>query len=1473
MASRFYGNIVRGIIGALLWVPAFSARAVDGTIPNLTYTQAELFKQISPKLSSLHLNQPTVYNGYLILAGNGVHEIWDIANPYAPVKRKTITSPFAAGEAESHQVTYSRTTNGTCYMATISGKGLDIWNVTVTTNPVLVTAMQLPNINYGDVAGAIWGMAWQGKYIYAGATVHGLYVIDVSDITQPVHIKTLSQSGLGGVSAGPLFALGNLLVVTTPKDTAGIATVDISNPTDPKLLDSVTGGAHSYIGGFYGGNAFLITPLRTYDVTTDPGNIQLLAQSTVPASEYVSFADNFLFLGGLRGGTEGVYKYSITNPASPTLIGRFVGRNSAWDDQFSCPIGNLIAVADDQLVNNQFVGGLLAVHDVNPDTKPPTVMKVFPADSANQQPLLTRIAVSLSEWPEFATVNSSTFIVRPVGGQPVPGSWSCTYTLLNFTPTEPLLPNTTYEIVLPSGGIRDLVGNAIATQFVSMFQTASGVVGFPGDLLVAPVPPTPLGTSTTFSLAFSAAPGMAFSWDFGDGVTNNGATVQHTYAAPGRYAVTLRGTQSNALYEAEHATLSGGVLVQTEHSGYTGTGYADFPGTTGANVYIRWNVNLLASNTVNLSFRFANGGDADRPLHMIINGGAVSNVSFPVTAEWYNYGTVTRTNISLLAGTNTIMLRATAGSVGANIDSMTVIFPNAGSATRSFSHIVHRPLSSPKPAHSQPLALDVNQARLWVVNPDNDTVSSINTETLTKLGEFPVGDQPESVALAPDGSVWVANHGSATISVLNSNGNTIATVPLPRASLPYGIVFAPNGSNAYVALQALGRVVKIHTATRAITASLDLPLDTNGIRPQIRSVAISGDGASLYVSRFISPDHRGEIFEVNPNTMTLVRTIGLANDPGPDTPAGSRGIPNYLTAMAINPDGTRLWIPSKKDNIERGVLRDGNNLTHDMTVRAISSSILLSSGTELPGERIDFDNRDRAHGICFSTLGDIAFVTMPGNNHVQAINTYTGQEMTQMQTEKTPTGVLYDAARNRLYVLNFLSRNLSVFNVENLINAIDNVTPQIGSPIPLIAVEALAANVLKGKELFYDAGSTRLNQEGYMSCASCHLDGSQDGRIWDFTGSGEGLRNTIDLRGRAGMAHGRLHWSANFDEVQDFEGQIRSLGEGIGLMSNSNFYQGTRAHPLGLMKQGLSPDLDALAEYVVSLNRVPDSPHRNPDGTLTASAIAGREVFNQMSCFACHGGTHFTDSGIGGFHNIGTIKPSSGNRLGAELAGIDTPTLRGVWATAPYLHDGSAPTLRDVFTSANPTSVHGVVTGLSTTEISQLIAYLNQIDQDEPDADPATHADLPLFANFISNYDLPPGMDNPMDDPDEDGIPNVMEYAEGGSNPAVPNGTSSIRTMAEVAPGSESGLKTFHFSYLRRAGGYWQNGKYRVGDLIYLPEASYDLSAWNLPLVLIDNPSGLPAHPAGYEWVTYLMVQPPEADEIGFGRVNAIFQP
>src|SRR5690606_7944966 len=91
-----------------------------------------------------------------------------------------------------------------------------------------------------------------------------------------------------------------------------------------------------------------------------------------------------------------------------------------------------------------------------------------------------------------------------------------------------------------------------------------------------------------------------------------------------------------------------------------------------------------------------------------------------------------------------------------------------------------------------------------------------------------------------------------------------------------------------------------------------------------------------------------------------------------------------------------------------------------------------------------------------------------------------------------------------------------------------------------------------------------------------------------------------------------------------------------------------------------------------------------------------------------------SDSERGLLHDVGTITPSSGTRAGEPLFGLDTPTLRGAWETPPYLHDGSASTLRDVLTTSNPDGMHGYVSALLPEQVDQLVAYLLQIDGETP---------------------------------------------------------------------------------------------------------------------------------------------------------------
>jgi hypothetical protein len=186
-----------------------------------------------------------------------------------------------------------------------------------------------------------------------------------------------------------------------------------------------------------------------------------------------------------------------------------------------------------------------------------------------------------------------------------------------------------------------------------------------------------------------------------------------------------------------------------------------------------------------------------------------------------------------------------------------------------------------------------------------------------------------------------------------------------------------------------------------------------------------------------------------------------------------------------------------------------------------------------------------------------------------------------------------------------------------------------------------------------------------------------------------------------------MHWSGNFDEVQDFENQLRGLNGGTGLMDNSSYFSGSHANPLGDPTAGLSDDLDALAAYVSSLSSFDPSPYFKQ--SLSQEAQAGKDIFVATGCAACHSGSIFTDSPKNVLHAIGTQKSSSGKRLGKDLTGLDTPTLIDVWSSAPYLHDGSAATLQDAI------KAHQGI-NLGDQDLNKVASYLLELNKTEEQA-------------------------------------------------------------------------------------------------------------------------------------------------------------
>jgi large repetitive protein len=640
---------------------------------------------------------------------------------------------------------------------------------------------------------------------------------------------------------------------------------------------------------------------------------------------------------------------------------------------------------------------------------------------------------------------------------------------------------------------------------------------------------------------------------------------------------------------------------------------------------------------------------------------------------------------------------------------------DGSASSRTFYQAVTTAALPGRASASSGLALEPRgaaSARLWVVNQDNASVSVFDTGTSQKLKEIAVGAQPRTVAVAADGQIWVVNKGAASISILSPSTLAVSnTVSLPRGSQPYGLVFGTH-DDAFVALEATGTVLKLSN-TGAVVGTLAV-----GANP--RHLAMSALGDRLLVARFITSPQVGEatvsvpvtvngapqgaeVLVLDPGNLSVQRVVTLKHSELPDTTISGRGVPNYLGAPAISPDGASAWVPSKQDNIARGGLRSGQNLDFQNTLRAISSRIDLATLSEDYPARVDHDNSGLASAAVYHPNGAYLFVALETSRQLAVLDAVGKRELFRVEAGRAPQGVQVSADGKTLFVHNFMDRTVSVFDLARLVDFGESALP-LTRTLASVATEALSAQVLRGKQLFYDARDTRLARDSYISCAACHNDGGHDGRVWDMTGFGEGLRNTIALNGRAGMGHGALHWSGNFDEVQDFEMQIRSLAGGTGLLSNDALNVGTRAQPLGDKKAGLGTDLDALAAYVGQLNQFAPSPYRPGAGTLSAAASAGAAVFARVGCASCHAGVPFTSSRLdGGMRNVGTLKTASGNRLGAPLTGLDVPTLRDVWSTAPYLHDGSAPTLA----AAVQAHAGNTVTG---ADLPNLVAYLQQLD-------------------------------------------------------------------------------------------------------------------------------------------------------------------
>lgn len=1186
---------------------------------NLAYTEAELFQPIStirtesaagagdgdmpfryPGRKAYGSNVGLMLNGYFVLMfapdsgqSTGGFLVYDVSDPRSPrLVRKIFEPDGRTAEFREPHAIGQATIGGRQYLVVPSIKGIEFWDFTDVNDIRQVGKLALPTVHGGDYSNVTWQLWWQAPYVYVASAEDGMYIVDARD---PAHAVLAQRGGgrpnpvptgeLGGFRIGPIFTLGNHLVLSSMEAYSGLASLDISDPLNPRLLDSVGhvpfyyatcfDGRHLY-GSVRGPGARMFS----YDLA-DPA--RFVAQDHRLAMDdqlYCNAQDQFVF----QGSQEMVHKIDVSDP----LHHRHVGTGGLFpagserarhsDHGQVTPMGNLVFVGNDHGVASGFI-----VHDRHPDRTPPKVRQVSPRHGAREQATSSRIGIALTDNILPESVDGTSFIVRPRGGAALAGTYSVQLGIVNFAPDRPLLPKTTYEVLVPAGGLKDYAGNPIATSFRARFITgdrspradsgdesassaALRIAGAAGDTTVV------VDTRADFNPTALARRGATYRWNFGDGSPRApfSRTLQasHRFKVPGHYNVVL-----------------------------------------------------------------------------------------------------------------------------------TVRAPDGAESTYAFHRTVVNPRTASAPAHSSNIVGSATQ--VFSVNPDSGTVAAIDATTLAKTWETHVGSEPRTLAVAPDGRVWVAVQGEDRLVALNAqDGSLSASVALPYGSAPHGIVFTPDRQTGLVTLEGRSTLMSFDPANGATRASVALPGD-------VRGIAVDADSTQAYVTRFRSRMHRGEVHRVSlgplGKALAQQQTVGLRVDTTTvDGENRARGVPNYLHQIVISPDGQRAALPSKKDNIVGGTFRAGRPLEHDTTVRSILSQIALKpDAAEVVAEQLDFNDRAPARAAAYAPNGDYLFVAQMEGNRVAIVDAYNRSVRGEIETDRAPHGLYVDEQRQRLYVNNFLGRSVGVYDIAPVLSAQSSAARSLAT-VATVAVEPLPPAVLRGKRVFYNAADKRMSRDNYLSCASCHADGGDDGMVWDFTQRGEGLRRTINLQGRRGLGHGRAHWSANFDELQDFEHDIRSAFGGAGFMSDADF--AASSDPLGAAKAGRSGELDDLAAYLTSLSRHGRSPARLPDGRLSADAARGQQLFGSLRCASCHAGTTLRD---GQRHDVGTIQASSGTGIRQALAGVgfDTPTLYGLWAAPSFFHNGQAATLQDVFAAG-----HGGTQSLSAADRGALIEYLRSLD-------------------------------------------------------------------------------------------------------------------------------------------------------------------
>ena len=668
------------------------------------------------------------------------------------------------------------------------------------------------------------------------------------------------------------------------------------------------------------------------------------------------------------------------------------------------------------------------------------------------------------------------------------------------------------------------------------------------------------------------------------------------------------------------------------------------------------------------------------------------------------------------------------------------------------------------PTASGPIAITSNDRQVWVVNPDNNSVSIINVHDDANLKdrEIRVGREPNNLAISPDDNwVVVSNTVSGTVSVISTRLRRVVG-NIRVGTEPYGLAFTPNGDKLYVANATSNDVSVIDTRRwRVVRTIRDV-----GLQP--RGIAITNDGDArdddekVYVTQFFAVNRpgtvigaddykEGRVTVISTRTDRVSKEISLA--PMADVGFNANGsalkriaattpatftvptgaFPNFLNAVVLK--GDKAYLPNNAASPD-GPVRFNVNVQAFLNVIDTKTDKESEVGGKLQtinmnqGIQFEAASPNRLFlgvpwHIAFARNSNVGWVVAQAANTVTKVvldanGTPTINAPTQaggsgnvvrIKVGQNPRGIVLNSRDDRAYVMNEVSRDVYVLNLET--NTVKSVVKSASLPAP----GTPEARLQIGKAVFHSSTEVnlpelgpegvipqRLSSEGWSSCFSCHAFGTTDAVVWIF---GAGPRRSVHLNGTFNPHNPQdqkiLNYSAIFDEVQDFEANIRGVSGGLGLITLADgVTQDPTLNAFPLANTGRSRALDSLAEYVARI-RTPISPYSNvPFFTPLGRELAlGRQVFEQMGCATCHSGPGWSSARrdytpppaaseiVNGqvlrlLRKVGTFTAANSNEIrqnGVAPLGADgyaPPSLLGVHAMGELFHNGSAETLEDL---------------------------------------------------------------------------------------------------------------------------------------------------------------------------------------------------